>query len=356
MYPYKKLLKTALIASPIMGIPTILPSFSQANSSFEEIIKSLLLATLAMLLLWLINIGLIRLLERNKIKYLRYILSIAVIFTIASFYTSLFDFPPRPPRMPFDGTLPMPKFMGGGMPANGFGPGPMNGRIPFSVFISQFNNFMVLFIIDLLISRNREKIIGDENRELRIKNLEAQQLQLRQQIQPHFLFNSLNTLKSLISNHPAEAEEYLVKLSSFLRYNLSSNDQDMISLKDELMICLDYLEIQKVRFKEGLIYSVQVEDKNIESSKLPIFAIQLLIENAIKHNILTAKNPLIIEIFITGKKEICVCNNLQEKGVTESSMGIGLKNLSERYKLLVKKDIRIVKNNSKFEVFLPLVQ
>ncbi|MGZ4055111.1 MAG: sensor histidine kinase [Bacteroidia bacterium] len=352
MYPYKKLLKTALIASPIMGIPTILPSFSQANFSVEEVAKSLSLATLAMLSLWMINIGLIKLLERNQIRYLRYILSIVSIFVISCIFTSLFDFPIRPPHVPPEGTLPMHMFMNGKPP----GPGPMGGRIPFSIFISQFNNFMVLFIIDLLISRNREKIAADENGELKIKNLEAQQLQLRQQIQPHFLFNSLNTLKSLISDHPAEAEEYLVKLSSFLRYNLSSNDHDLIPLKDELKICFDYLEIQKVRFKEGLIYSIDIEDEVIKNAKLPTFAIQLLIENAIKHNVLTAKNPLIIEISITDKKEIRVCNNLQEKSSTENSMQIGLKNLSERYKLLIKKDITINKTTHKFEVLLPLDQ
>ena len=340
MYPYKNLLKIAFIASPIMGLSGILPMYfvhSRNDESVPTILMRLSVITLLILVLWLINIGILKLLENTSKKYLRTIVSVIV--------TSLFLLIPAltitPPSLPMQSM--------GGFPIM-----PTSAKIFLPLFSGISNNLVILFIIELIISKTRERIILNENSELKIKNLEAQQLQLKQQIHPHFLFNSLNTLKSLISDYPIQAEEYLVKLSSFLRYNLSSNDLDLIPLKDELKICFDYLEIQKVRFKEGLIYSIDIEDEVIKNAKLPTFAIQLLIENAIKHNVLTAKNPLIIGISITDKLEIRVRNNLQEKGSTENSMQIGLKNLSERYKLLIKKDIKINKTANEFEVLLPI--
>lgn len=290
------------------------------------------------LIIWGMNIGLLKLFERFPRRYLRYFLSIVLALTMAYLISKIVDVSKyiKPP-VSYDGkALP-----------------PMKGSFPF--LSTLFNNFFVLFIIDLVIFRNREKFVENENAELRIKNLEAQQLQLRQQIQPHFLFNSLNTLKSLISDYPDVAEEYLVKLSSFLRYNLSSNDQDLILLRDELKICSDYLGIQKVRFKDALKFSIKIEDENVLlNSRIPIFAIQLLIENAIKHNHLTPEYPLNIEITITENSTIKIVNNLHEKPDSDHSIGIGLKNLSERYKLLVKKDIQVNKTEDNFVVFLPV--
>lgn len=339
-YPYKNLLKTALIATPIMVIPRLFPMYFQPQASSQRLIFTLLYETPTILLIWGINISLVKAFEKTPKKILRYSLSIVITFILA--YVK-------------SGSIDITKYIMPPTPPNGMLFPMKNGPSRFPFVSIMFNNLFVLFIIDLIISRYREKMVENENAELRIKNLEAQQIQLRQQIQPHFLFNSLNTLKSLISNHPEVAEEYLVRLSSFLRYNLSSNDQDLILLKDELKICSDYLEIQKVRFKDALKFSINIEHKNdILNSSIPIFAIQLLIENAIKHNHLTIEYPLNIEITITENNTIKVANNLSEKLNPDYSIGIGLKNLSERYKLLIKKDIQVNKTENNFVVLLPI--
>jgi two-component system LytT family sensor kinase len=349
LYPYRNLFKTALIASPLMVLMGMLPRYFQATPAFNELFIKLLFEIALMLLIWMVNISLVKLFEHQPKQYLRYLVSIVMI-CITVYALSYSDYVNRYMAPQFHQDVKLPHF-----PHEGKPPMPFRGKMPFPLIASVFNNFFVLFIIDIIISRNREKMALNENSELRIKNLEAQQLQLRQQIQPHFLFNSLNTLKSLISSHPAEAEEYLVKLSSFLRYNLSSTTHDLILLKDELAICDDYLQIQKVRFKEALKYSIEITDENALSSNVPIFAIQLLIENAIKHNVLTTENPLQIQVTITEKNEISVSNNLQVKTSPDNSTQIGLENLSKRYQLLIKKDIQIIKTRAKFEVLLPLV-
>lgn len=356
LYPYKNLFKTALIASPLIVITGMLPLYFQANPSLLEMTTKLLFETSLMLLIWAVNITLVKLFENKPKQYLRYLLSIVITCCAVYVISSLSEETRQMSGPFFNHRAPSP-FPHNGVPPfphDGKAPFPFKGRMPFPFIAAVFNNFFVLFIIDIIISRNREKMALNENSELRIKNLEAQQLQLRQQIQPHFLFNSLNTLKSLISSHPVEAEEYLVKLSSFLRYNLSSNTHDLILLKDELTICNDYLQIQKVRFKEALKYSIEITNENALNSNVPIFAIQLLIENAIKHNALTIESPLQIQVAITEKNEISVSNNLQVRNHSENSTQIGLKNLSERYRLLIKKDIQIIKTNNKFEVLLPL--
>lgn len=337
-YPYKSLFNTAIISSPVIVILGIFPMYFQGRSSIQELGFMLTFMTAHMLIIWGMNIGLLKILERFPKRYFRYFISIVLALTMAYLISKIFDVSKYLKPPPSDSSKLLP---------------PMKGSFPF--FSTLFNDFFVLFIIDLVIFRNREKIVENENAELRIKNLEAQQIQLRQQIQPHFLFNSLNTLKSLISDYPDLAEEYLVRLSSFLRYNISSNNQDLILLRDELKICSDYLEIQKVRFKDALRFSIKIEESNnILNSKIPIFAIQLLIENAIKHNNLTAEEPLSIEILITENNSVKVINNLCEKLHSYNSMGIGLKNLSERYKLLIKKEILIEKTEDYFVVFLPL--
>jgi two-component system LytT family sensor kinase len=281
-----------------MVIPRLFPIYFQTESNSQQLLFILFFETTAILLIWGINLALIRAFENTSKKFIRYILSIAIIFLLAYAISKCID---------------ISKYMLHPISSDGKSVPPMRGSMPFPFLSMVFNNLFVLFIIDIIVSRNREKIVENENAILRIKNLEAQQMQLRQQIQPHFLFNSLNTLKSLINNHPVDAEEYLVKLSSFLRYNLSANDQDLILLSEELKIGKEYLEIQKVRFKEALKYDIYVDEKKMPYVKIPVFAIQLLLENAIKHNILTIEDPLTIEISLTSDNKIKVSNNLQER-------------------------------------------
>jgi two-component system, LytTR family, sensor kinase len=219
-----------------------------------------------------------------------------------------------------------------------------------SIFVNTliviFNNYFVL---------QDAKINADmENSQLKAANSEAANQLLRQQIHPHFFFNALNILKSLYKLDPEAAEEYLVSLSDFLRVSLSSDSFKVITLKDELKLCEDYLGMQKIRFGEALICNVTIADVILENGFVPSFSIQPLLENAIKHNELTKASPL--HIFIEqDSKWIKVSNNIKTKATTEISTGIGLANLSKRYQILSGDEIILENNGATFSVSIKIL-
>lgn len=190
-----------------------------------------------------------------------------------------------------------------------------------------------------------------ENSRLKVKNLEAANERLKQQIHPHFLFNSLSTLKSLIATSPASAEDYLVKLSGFLRNSIASNTLHTKTIAAELEACMDYLDMQKIRFGKALIVEVDIPPEQQSACWLPAFSLQILAENAIKHNALTIEAPLHISITLQ-QNIITVSNNIQPKPVTEQSAGTGLANLNERFNILSGEGITIQKTDSTFTVRL----
>jgi len=206
---------------------------------------------------------------------------------------------------------------------------------------------------DLLLLREKKAMIESENAQLKIKNIEATYNQLKQQIHPHFLFNSLNTLKTLIRKEPKDAEIYLKKLSDFLRASITLNNENIVKLSDELKFCLDYLELQKGRFGEALKYSIDIPDE-VKSGFVPVFSVQHLLENAIKHNALTIDNPLLIEVRYESNR-IIVSNNIQAKTLTEESTGRGLANLAERYKILSDDKIIFQSDDRHFSVSLKIL-
>ena len=182
---------------------------------------------------------------------------------------------------------------------------------------------------------------------IKIKNSEAYYQQLKQQIHPHFLFNSLNILKALIKKNPGIAEAYLVKLSDFIRASISSSNLNTVKLTDEIKLSLDYLEMQKLRFGNSLEYEINIPEKIKITGSVPVFSIQLLLENAIKHNSLTNEQPLKINVtYHEGTIE--VSNNIQYRQSSETTIGLGLANLTERYKILSGNDIIINKNEKTF--------
>jgi LytS/YehU family sensor histidine kinase len=193
-----------------------------------------------------------------------------------------------------------------------------------------------------------------ENSLLKTANAEAANQLLRQQIHPHFLFNALNILKSLYKIDPVAAEEYLVCLSDFLRASVSNNNIKVVRLKDEVELCQGYLRMQKIRFGDALICSFSVPDEILESRFVPSFSIQPLIENAIKHNELTEEQPLRIIIEQIGDR-MKVSNTLRPKMTSEASSGSGLKNLSERYRILSDEEPLIEKDDTTFSVSIKLL-
>jgi len=188
---------------------------------------------------------------------------------------------------------------------------------------------------------------------LREENLIFQNETLKNQINPHFLFNSLNTLSSLISARPEDAEKFINKLSTIYRYILENCRKDRVSLLTELEFISDYFELHRVRDQEKI--ALKIDSPSASEFEIIPVSLQILIENAIKHNMATKENPL--EISITIEDEyVVVKNNLQKMGMQIKSTKIGLKNLGERVRLVTKKDLIVEEKNDFFIVKVPLLK
>ena len=190
---------------------------------------------------------------------------------------------------------------------------------------------------------------------LQSANAETTNQLLKQQIQPHFLFNALNTLKTLIRKQPDVAENYLIQLSEFLRASISGHRTDTVSLKDEIKLCENYMDMQKIRFGESLKYEVNIPEKYFNGYLVPFFSLQPLLENAIKHNELTKQSPLIIYVY-EENGWIVVKNNIRLIKNVESSTGNGLSNLKERYRILFQEEIIVEHIENDFIVRIKLIK
>ncbi|MEI9958477.1 MAG: histidine kinase [Ferruginibacter sp.] len=151
-------------------------------------------------------------------------------------------------------------------------------------------NVIILFLCELVVLYFRKQKIENENARLRQSNLEAKNNQLKMQLHPHFLFNSLNTLRLLLKKDADKAEDYLLKLSEMLRFSTTSALHDTVDVADELKLCLAYLQMQKVRFGDMLHYNINNPALFLAIGKLPVYSLQLLVENAIKHNAFYNRN------------------------------------------------------------------
>lgn len=176
---------------------------------------------------------------------------------------------------------------------------------------------------------------------------------LKNQLDPHFLFNSLNVLTSLIGENPQQAEKFTTKLSKIYRYVLEQRDKDLTLLEDELQFAKSYMELLKMRFEDAVIFTIPETVSNPELKILPL-SLQLLLENAVKHNVITSQNPLIITIY-EDDGFLVVENNINPKGFVEKSTKVGLQNIKHRYSLITKRAVEITDYNKIFKVKLPLL-
>lgn len=177
---------------------------------------------------------------------------------------------------------------------------------------------------------------------------------LKQQVNPHFLFNSLNILNGLIEEQKSEeASEYVRKLASLYRYMLQNENEHLVRLQEELAFINQYLDLLKVRFPQGFVVTQSIDESCLGRFVVQC-SLQVLIENAFKHNIVRTEQPLQITIATEGEY-IVVRNNLQLKSSSDDSTKVGLKNISKQYLAAIGKDIEIIKSNNLFEVKLPLI-
>jgi putative flippase GtrA/uncharacterized membrane-anchored protein YhcB (DUF1043 family) len=222
-----------------------------------------------------------------------------------------------------------------------------------------YTNFFVsgLVIGCVLIIRLifQKQTISLENETLKREALQSQFESLKNQLSPHFLFNSLTALKILIKEAPDTAQNYVNSLSRALRYTLKSNEKQLVTLKDEMEFMESYLFLIRMRFGENLSISTSINE-DLLSHNIPPLTIQTLVENAIKHNEISKKNPLGINILTTDNESLIIVNDIHEKITGEEGTGIGLTNLSKQYQLLINKEIIIRKEDNKFSVEVPLIR
>lgn len=176
---------------------------------------------------------------------------------------------------------------------------------------------------------------------------------LKNQLDPHFLFNSLNVLTSLIEENPDKAQDFTTSLSKVYRYVLEQKNKDLVFVDEELKFAKTYMSLLKMRFEDSIVFDIPEQASNPESKVVPL-SLQLLLENAVKHNMVTEKNPLHIKIY---EKEglLIVENNLQIKQIVKKSSGVGLGNIMQRYQLLTKRKVIINQQANSFAVAIPML-
>ncbi|MCB0473833.1 MAG: histidine kinase [Flavobacteriaceae bacterium] len=176
---------------------------------------------------------------------------------------------------------------------------------------------------------------------------------LKNQLDPHFLFNSLNVLTSLIDENPDAAQDFTTSLSKVYRYVLEQKSKELVSVEEELQFAKTYMTLLKMRFEDSIVFEFPQTVTNPEAKVVPL-SLQLLLENAVKHNTVTAAKPLRIRIFEEAGS-LVVENNLQPKEVVKKSSGLGLENIQQRYALLTHRLVTIKKNRDSFKVGLPML-
>lgn len=212
---------------------------------------------------------------------------------------------------------------------------------------------IVAWILSYLYIRLRERNLRKVS-QLQKERMIFEYEHLKSQVNPHFLFNSLNTLSSLIDDDTETALRYTDQLSDLYRNMLSFKDKDLVYLREELEIIDSYLFIQKSRFGSALHLSTEIADHIRKNKKIIPMAIQLLVENAIKHNIVATNRPLYINIS-ADEHYLTVTNNIQSKISKEKGAGLGLANIRKRYKLLTKKEVAYYIKEDDFIVKIPLL-
>ena len=210
-----------------------------------------------------------------------------------------------------------------------------------------------IMISYLMRSMHLEQQAAVENESLRAENLRSRYETLKNQLDPHFLFNSMNTLQSLITVDADRAEEYVQQLSTVLRYTLQKHE--VVTLAEELECTADYCRMLKIRYGDNLVFDHHIDHERYDSHLVPPLAIQGLVENAIKHNVISARQPLTVHIYTDNDNHLIVSNKIQPKITEEESNGIGLANLAERYRLQWDKKVEIFDDGNDFIVTLPLV-
>lgn len=230
------------------------------------------------------------------------------------------------------------------------------GQFIMSFVIDNFAfTTVILYIHNYVLTRLEKEKAMLENVNIKLKNSEANNLLLKQQIHPHFLFNSLYLIKALYRIDPQRADDYLLKLSDFLRQSISRSKDISCTVEEELKYFDDYMQIQKIRFGDTLTWEIKIDDQDFLQYHIPTFSLQSLAENAIKHNSFSENHPLKITVDQHNEK-LEVLNPIRKKNILENNTGTGLNNLAERYQLWSGNRLEIEHNEDFFLVTFKLIK
>jgi len=326
--------------------------------SFWEISRVWLLYFLMILILMIINT-----IRSTRISALQKVLASLVVTVVFFFLFALFrpfpDLPGQPGVRPGHHDIAMEQ-MRSPQPDQPAGSRPM---LPMRANIRDFKmmtEFLFILIITTLLGKvfelvNDKQQMQLENEKLRSENLQNRYDVLLNQINPHFFFNSLNSLASLVRDGRSDnALRYIDELSDTFRYAMRSSGREMVTVAEELESLNAYNYLLHIRFEDKLFIETNIEEEAL-TMLIPVLSLQPLIENVVKHNVISTDAPLTITI--TGNQDcISVINPLRPRTVTEGKSGTGLKNLASRFRLLTGKDLLIGEGADIFSVTLPLTK
>jgi sensor histidine kinase YesM len=324
--PIRQLIKIAFITAPLIAVTYCTPFYIFKvipNISYFAIWP---LFTLPVLMCWLLNILFLVLIKKEWARtFIRTIIICIIMFGVSGIITLIV----KPLVHIEDSYITLM-------------------RVVNIVSV----NAIVYIIIDLVMTKENKNLVDLENANLRINTLEAEYKLLKDQVNPHFLFNALSTAKALIKPEPQLAEEYIVRLSDFLRASINI-DRKTVSVKDEIQLCKDFVSLNQIRFGNALQVTYELPPTT-GSIYVPYFSLVSLLENCLKHNSLTIDSPLIIKISLE-EGMIEVKNNRNPKFIIEPPSKTGISNLRERYKLVSGKDIHIIETEKEFRVQIPVL-
>jgi len=225
---------------------------------------------------------------------------------------------------------------------------------PKGLFASYFTAAFILTIYEAnyLYAQNKKQILLQEKQKR--EHIKSELQGLRNQVNPHFLFNSMNTLMNIIHEDQDLAASFLKKLSKVYRYILESRDDFLIPFGKELEFIQSYVFLQKERFKNNLEVQIEVADHLLDKKILPL-TLQLLFENAIKHNVISSKYPLHINVYVEEGDVLVIKNNLKRRPQAMPSTGVGLENIRSRLKYFTKVEIEVQETTESFIVKIPLL-
>ena len=223
------------------------------------------------------------------------------------------------------------------------------------MFRNFFSSIIVLSSIYIMRLIYQKQTYELEIEKLRIEGLQSKFESLKNQVSPHFLFNSLTALKTLVDESPELAGQYIDHLSQVLRYTLQGNDKQLVTLREEMVFADSYLFLIKMRYGDNLTVQTNLDESKLRLM-LPPQTVQTLIENVVKHNEISKRKPLTINISTDKDNFLVVYNKIQKKLTPENGTGIGLSNLSKQFQLLGERTMKISTDQGEFRVEVPLLK